>query len=335
MMRARLRRPTRFRKRARSGRPVICMAYGDIALQEAELSFYEQLDGKKVAFIGSKCVILDRESKDRVKRGEVWRVRLVDKGTFFIGFPDARLSEAVKPGTTTVGALVPQLEKKIGPSTAPVSSAGVAVPVTVKASPAGTAAVMEKPKRAGDGPTTLAGMTLEPDNVIREGERVAFFVDGANTDNACTHAGFFLDWKKALGYFSGKGLFGGAYYFSTDYMNDADQSRFHDQLAFAGFTVRSKPVKLIKDKITGEEKVKGNVDIELALEMIAREATYDVAVLFSGDSDFKRVVEILQSRGKRVFVVSSRGSISRELIHAADKPVFFMEDFKDILARDA
>lgn len=315
------------------------MAYGDIGLQEAELSFYEQLDGKKVAFIGSKCVILDRDSKDRVKRGEVWRVRLADKGTFFIGFPDARVSEAVKPGVTTVGTLVPHVEKLVSQPKASVASqasstqppGAVSVPVKSTVAPA---APKVKPVRANEGPTTLAGMTLEPDNVIRPEDRVAFFVDGANIDNACTHAGFFLDWRKTLGYFVGKGLFGGAYYFSTDYMDDEDaQIRFHDSLAAAGFTVRSKPVKLIKDKVTGQERVKGNVDIELALEMIAREDTFDVAVLFSGDSDFKRVLEILQSRGKRVFVVSSRNSVSRELIHAADKPVFFMEDFRELLER--
>ena len=311
------------------------MAYGDVLLEEAELSFYEQLDGKKVAFIGSKCVILDRELKDRVKRGELWRVKLADKGTFFIGFPVAKVVDGAKPGTATVATLVPQLQKTIG---APATQA---VQVPVKAAPTASVPpsapiVKAKPARANEGPTTLAGMTLEPDNVIRPEDRVAFFVDGANIDNACTHAGFFLDWRKTLGYFVGKGLFGGAYYFSTDYMDDEDaQIRFHDSLAAAGFTVRSKPVKLIKDKITGQERVKGNVDIELALEMIAREDTFDVAVLFSGDSDFKRVLEILQSRGKRVFVVSSRNSVSRELIHAADKPVFFMEDFRELLERAA
>jgi uncharacterized LabA/DUF88 family protein len=318
------------------------MVFRDQATGEAELSFYEQSDGKKVAFVGNKCVILDRESKDRVKPGETWRVRLADKGTFFIGFPDAKLADAAKPGVTTLGALVPQIQRTLGQAeevprreTAAVSATAVLVPV--RTSPTQTpepAPARTRPARPHEGPTTLAGMVLEPDNVIRAADRVAFFVDGANIDNACTHAGFFLDWRKTLGYFVGTGLFGGAYYFSTDYMDDEDaQIRFHDSLAGAGFTVRSKPVKLIKDKITGQERVKGNVDIELALEMIAREDTYDVAVLFSGDSDFRRVLEILQSRGKRVFVVSSRNSVSRELIHAADKPVFFMEDFKAILER--
>lgn len=316
------------------------MSLRESSMAEAELSFYEQLDGKKVAFIGNKCVILDRDSKDRVRPNEIWRVRLSDKGTFFIAFPDAKVGEKPKPGVTTVAALVPHLDKVLGPATPmtvaePVTrptSVSVAVPVAPKSTQSAPSAQLKSAPL--EGPTRLAGMTLEPDNVIRSSDRVAFFVDGANTDNACQHAGFFLDWRKALGYFAGNGMFSGAYYFSTDYMRDEDQTKFHDSLAFAGFTVRSKPVKVIKDSLTGQEKVKGNVDIELALEMIARESTYDVAILFSGDSDFRRVLEVLQSRGKRVFVVSSRGSISRELIHAADKPVFFMEDFVDLLRRD-
>jgi uncharacterized LabA/DUF88 family protein len=312
------------------------MVYG-VGEQVTELSFYEQLDGKKVAFIGSKCVILDREMKDRVGRGEVWRVRLADKGTFFIAFPETKVRDATAPRTTTLADLVPGLERRVESLPARASRA---VPVQVEAPPAVARAAPSTKSAAAvtpstSGPTKLAGMTLEPDNVIRDTDRVAFFVDGANIDNACTHAGFFLDWHKALGYFVGRGLFGGAYYFSTDYMDDETaQARFHDGLANAGFTVRSKPVKLIRDKVTGQERVKGNVDIELALEMVARESTYDVAVLFSGDSDFKRVIEVLQSRGKRVFVVSSRDSVSRELIHAADKPVFFIEDFETILRRD-
>ena len=292
------------------------------SFDEADLSFYEQLDGKKVSFVGSKCVILDRELKERVKNGELWRVRLSDKGTFFIAFPLTKLAG--------VSETVQQPARAEHSSLARSGTEPAQIQVTTSPSPPPA-----RPKpNAVPGPTTLAGMTLEPDNVIRKEDRVAFFVDGANTDNACAHAGFFLDWRKTLGYFIGNGLFGGAYYFGTDYMDDeAAQIRFHDGLAAAGFTVRSKPVKLIKDKITGQERVKGNVDIELALEMMARESTFDVAVLFSGDSDFQRLIETLQSRGKRVFVVSARESVSRELIHTADKPVFFMEDFREIIQR--
>ena len=180
----------------------------------------------------------------------------------------------------------------------------------------------------------MGGMLLEPTNVLREGERVCFFVDGANMDHTMGRTGVFLDWSKTLSYFLAGGTFCGAYYFGTEYLDDEAQRCLHDDLARAGFVVRSKRVKLIRDRATGEERLKGNVDIELALEMVAAADKFDACYLFSGDSDFQRVLEILQSRGKRVFVVSSHESLSQELFHAAEKPVWFVEDFADILRRE-
>lgn len=304
------------------------------ATEERDLTFHEQSDGKMVAFIGQKCVIMDRDDKLRVKSGETWRVKLVDKGMYFFAFADVKVADPAAR-TQSLGALAPQVEKIINamPTSLAKPTPVVAFPVAPATVVAPTTSAKPDPRRT-TGPMTLEGMLLEPDNIIRATDRVAFFVDGANIDNASAHVGFILDWRKTLGYFIGKGVFGGAYYFGTDYMQDDAQVRFHDALAGAGFTVRTKPVKLIKDLVTGEERLKGNVDIELALEMIARCDTFDVAYLFSGDSDFKRVLEILQSRGKRVLVVTTRSSVSRELIHAADKPVFFIEDFRKVLARE-
>lgn len=305
-----------------------------LASEERELTFHEQSDGKMVAFVGQKCVIMDREDKTRVKSGETWRVRLADKGMYWIAFAEAKVADAVAR-TQALGSLVPQVEKVVNamPATpALIKPAPAAAPSPVV--PASASPATKPDPRRTVGPMMLEGMILEPDNIIRPTDRAAFFVDGANIDNASAHAGYILDWRKALGFFIGKGVFAGAYYFSTDYMEDEPQTRFHDALAGAGFTVRTKPLKIIKDQLTGEERVKGNVDIELALEMVARCDTFDVAYLFSGDSDFKRVLDILQSRGKRVFVVTSRSSVSRELVHSADKPVFFIEDFRKVLARD-
>lgn len=182
-----------------------------------------------------------------------------------------------------------------------------------------------------DGPLKLQGMIIEPDNVVRAGDRVAFFVDAANTDKACSQLGFFLDWKKTLGYFLADGTFVGAYYYTAVYMEDDGPKRFHDALSRSGFTVRVKPVKVIEDVDSGERVIKGNVDIELALEMVAAADKFDVAYLFSGDSDFTRVVEILQGKGKRVFVVSTGRRLSRELGYAADKPTWLIEDFAEQL----
>ena len=281
---------------------------------EVELLFYDQQDGKRVGFVGTKCAILDRFEKERVSPGERWRVRLVDKGAFFIAFPIARTQEATVPAR-----MLPAPRPRVALAT-PAAAPPAVVEVTKPSAPA-----------RADGPLTLQGMLIEPENIIQRGARVAFFVDAANTDKACSALGFFLDWRKALGYFLADGVFAGAYYFTAAYMDDDGQTRFHDALSRMGFTVRVKPVKVIEDVDTGERVIKGNVDIELALEMVAAADKYDIAYLFSGDSDFTRVVEILQGRGKRVFVVSSKRRLSRELGYAADKPTWLIDDFADQL----
>lgn len=301
------------------------MTYG--ADSEADLLFYDQQDGKRVGFVGTKCAILDRVERERVGPGERWRVRLVDKGAFYIAFPIARLAAAV-----ATPAVLPAPRRAssvpVAPAPPPPGAPGLAKPAA-SAVPAPPPAAARAPSR--DGPLTLQGMLLEPDNVIKPGERVAFFVDAANTDKSCSALGFFLDWRKTLGYFLADGLFAGAYYFAAAYMDDEGQTKFHDQLSRSGFTVRVKPVKVIEDIDSGERLIKGNVDIELALEMVAAAEKFDVAYLFSGDSDFTRVVEILQGRGKRVFVVSTRRRLSRELGYAADKPTWLIEDFSEQL----
>jgi uncharacterized protein (TIGR00288 family) len=98
--------------------------------------------------------------------------------------------------------------------------------------------------------------------------------------------------------------------------------------------VRRKAVKAIRDQETGERVLKANVDTELILDLVNTADNYDVAFLFSGDSDFERAVDLLRSRGKRVYVVTARPVLSRELSYVADKPIFFVEDFRDDLARD-
>jgi uncharacterized LabA/DUF88 family protein len=246
-----------------------------------------------------------------VKAGERWRVRLVDKGGFYIAFGLERLEAAAAktPATAPLAQRVPAIAALVSPLvTSPLPST-----------------------HPREGPLKLQGMIIEPDNVIRRGERVAFFVDAANTDKSCSALGFFLDWRKTLGYFLADGLFAGAYYFAAAYMDDDGPKRFHDALSRSGFTVRVKPVKVIEDIDSGERIIKGNVDIELALEMVAAADKFDVAYLFSGDSDFTRVVEILQGKGKRVFIVSTGRRLSRELGYAADKPTWLIEDFAEQL----
>lgn len=65
------------------------------------------------------------------------------------------------------------------------------------------------------------------------------------------------------------------------------------------------------------ERHKGNLDIELALEMFELAPKYDTAVLFSGDSDFSAPIDRIKEKGKRIVVVSTRGHVARELLERA------------------
>ena len=77
-----------------------------------------------------------------------------------------------------------------------------------------------------------------------------------------------------------------------------------DWLAYNGYTLVTKPAKEFTDA-TGRRRVKGNMDIEVAVDMLELADKLDHAVLFSGDSDFRRLVEAVQRKGVRVSVVSS------------------------------
>lgn len=102
-----------------------------------------------------------------------------------------------------------------------------------------------------------------------------------------------------------------------------------DWLDYNGFTMVTKPAKEFTDA-TGRRKLKGNMDIELAVDMMELSANIDHAVLFSGDGDFRRLVESVQRKGVRVTVVSTvktqPAMIADELRRQAD---FFIE-LKDL-----
>ncbi len=174
-----------------------------------------------------------------------------------------------------------------------------------------------------------------PDMFLKAEDRVAIFVDGANMDGASRDAGYYLDYFKVGAFLRGKASFRQAFYYIADFTaQDPLQIRFLDFLAHSGYIVRKKPVKVIEDKETGAKTYKANVDTEMVLDMVNTADNYDVAFLLSGDSDFERCVDLLRSRGKRIYVVTSEKTISRELSHVADKPIFFIDDYEDILRRD-
>jgi len=97
-----------------------------------------------------------------------------------------------------------------------------------------------------------------------------------------------------------------AYYYSA-VLETEDYSPLKpltDWLAYNGYTLVTKPAKEFTDA-TGRRRVKGSMDIEVAVDMLELSPRIDHAVLFSGDSDFRRLVEAMQRKGVRVSVVSS------------------------------
>ncbi|HTW27508.1 MAG TPA: NYN domain-containing protein [Acetobacteraceae bacterium] len=137
-------------------------------------------------------------------------------------------------------------------------------------------------------------------------ERTALFIDGANLYSASRNLGFDVDYRNLLEFFRKKVHVIRAYYYSAVLETEeySPLKPLTDWLAYNGYTLVTKPAREFTDA-NGRRRVKGNMDIELAIDMLELSPRLDHAVLFSGDSDFRRLVEAVQRRGVRVSVVSS------------------------------
>lgn len=168
-------------------------------------------------------------------------------------------------------------------------------------------------------------------------ERVALFIDGANLYATARALGFDIDYKRLLDIFSSRCNLVRALYY-TALVEDQEYSPIRplvDWLDYNGYTMVTKPTKEFTDA-TGRRKVKGNMDIELAVDVMEMMDHLDHIVLFSGDGDFRRLVESVQRRGRRTTVVSTLRSqppmIADELRRQAD--VFIdLADLQSLIAR--
>ena len=154
-------------------------------------------------------------------------------------------------------------------------------------------------------------------------EKIALFVDGANLYAAAKSLGFDIDYKRLLAYFQDNGYLLRAYYY-TALADDQEYSSIRpliDWLDYNGYTVVTKPTKEFVDS-SGRRKIKGNMDMELAIDVMEVADTIDHVVLFSGDGDFRSLVEAVQRRGRKVSVVSTLSTqppmIADELRRQAD-----------------
>ena len=141
---------------------------------------------------------------------------------------------------------------------------------------------------------------------MAEQERIALFIDGANLYATAKALNFDIDYKRLLKEFQSKGRLVRAFYY-TALVEDQEYSAIRpliDWLDYNGYTVITKPTKEFVDS-TGRRKVKGNMDIELAVDAMEMAEHLDHIVLFSGDGDFRSLVEAMQRRGRKVSVIST------------------------------
>ena len=139
-----------------------------------------------------------------------------------------------------------------------------------------------------------------------ETQKIAIFIDGPNLYATSKTIGFDIDYKRLLKEFQSRGTLVRAFYY-TAILEDQEYSSIRpliDWLDYNGYTVVTKAAKEFIDA-SGHRKVKGNMDIELAVDAMELADHVDEIVLFSGDGDFRSLVEAVQRRAVRVTVIST------------------------------
>jgi uncharacterized LabA/DUF88 family protein len=161
------------------------------------------------------------------------------------------------------------------------------------------------------------------DRLIHADEKVVLFIDGANLYSTAKSLAFDIDYRKLLEEFRRRGRMIRANYY-TALVEDQDFSPIRplvDWLDYNGYTLVTKPAREYTDA-AGRRRFKGDMDVELAVDLLQAADFADHAFLFSGDGDFLPAIEAVQRKGMRVSVVSTIKSnppmIADDLRRAAD-----------------
>ena len=149
------------------------------------------------------------------------------------------------------------------------------------------------------------------------------FIDGPNLHATAKALGFDVDYKKLLVHFKGQGRLIRAIYYTTVLEQEEFVSirPLVDWLEYNGFTLVTKPAKEFVDSL-GRRRLKGSMDVELAVDAMRLAPQFDHAILFTGDGDFRSLVAALQLQGKRVSVISTlqaSSMVSDDLRRQADQ----------------
>lgn len=160
--------------------------------------------------------------------------------------------------------------------------------------------------------------------------RVAIFIDHGNLEHTAKDLGIKrIEYKALLETLKQDSPLAGAWFYIGVDSRNKKQEFFLKCLRNMGYQIVDKPVLYRPDG-----SCKGNLDVELALNLVAFADPYDTAVLVSGDGDFTSAVQQVQQQGKKVEVVSVRDHASNDLRKAADRFIS-LKTIKDQICRVA
>jgi uncharacterized LabA/DUF88 family protein len=174
------------------------------------------------------------------------------------------------------------------------------------------------------------GQSLKSSAALPKG-RAALFIDGANMYAASKMLGWEIDWQRVLQYYRKEYDLIRPYYYTAIADGESRLRPMADFLLYNGYTVVTKPTKEFLDS-EGRLKIKGNMDMEMALDAIDMCSYCSDIILFTGDGDFKVLTTRIQSRGVRVHVVSTIKSNPPMLADELRRQVDFYHELADMQA---
>lgn len=171
-------------------------------------------------------------------------------------------------------------------------------------------------------------LTFTPEQILENRGRVAIFIDGSNLFYAALQLGIEIDYTKLLHRLTASSrLFRAFFYTGVDPTNEKQQG-FLLWMRRNGYRVITKDLVQFPD---GSKKA--NLDVEIAVDLIALVGAYDTAVVVSGDGDLAYAADAASYRGARIEVVSLRSMTSDSLINVSDRYIdldHIKEDIKKL-----
>ena len=143
------------------------------------------------------------------------------------------------------------------------------------------------------------------------------FIDAANVFYTSKTLKYKIDFERFYLYLTTNFNIQKIIYYTGYDPNNKKQLKFLKKLEEIGFLVRRKPIKIINAR--HKRLNKANVDVELAIDALVNQNNFNLMILVSGDSDFAYLIQKIKEADKKVWVISARGHIAKELIKVSDK----------------